>query len=77
MQEICIYCKKTHANLPYKETRMYHQQQNKWYPQKCSLAHNVIISYYRQVNSLQLKSSEDSKWVSKHLCNFGYHLFCC
>ena len=29
--------------------------------------YNVIISYHVQVNLLRLKSSEDSKWVSKHL----------
>ena len=30
--------------------------------------------YYRQVNSLRLKSSVASKWATKHL--WGYHLFC-
>ena len=35
---------------------MHHQQQNKWYPQRCLLAHNNM-----------LKSSVASKWASKHL----------
>ena len=47
---------------------MYSQQQNKWYPQKCLLAHNnITICYYGQVNSLRLKLNVASKWASKHL----------
>ena len=30
----------------------YHRQQNKWYPQRCLLAHNnIIVCYYGQVNT--------------------------
>ena len=70
---------------------MYNQQQNKWYPQRCLLAHfkatlyfnvanvlahnNVSICYYVQVNSLRLKSSVAWKWASIQLR--GYHLICC
>ena len=69
---------------------MHHHQQDKCYPQMCLLAHfeatldlavanllahnNITLSYYRQVNSLRIKSSVASKWAIKHLC--GYHLFC-
>ena len=71
---------------------MYHQQQNKWYPQCAYLPisklhsilavanllalNNLWLCCYGQVNSLQLKSSVASKWVSKHILGGGYHLFC-
>ena len=61
----------------------YHQQQNKWYPQRFYvpiskldsilaipnlLVHNNLTkSYDVQVNSLRLKSSVASKWASKHV----------
>ena len=70
---------------------LYHQQQNKWYPQWCLLPisklhsilaianlilfNNNVTISYVQVNSLRLKSSVALKWASKHL--WGYHLFCC
>ena len=59
--------------MNYLGTILFHQQQNKWYTQMYLLAHledtlyftvanllahnNITISYYMQVNSLQLKSS--------------------
>ena len=37
------------------------------------LAHNnITISYYGQVNSLQLKSSVASKWTCKNLCGVPF-----
>ena len=32
-----------HAHI---DSSMYHQQQNKWYPQRCSLAHFEATFYY-------------------------------
>ena len=53
---------------------MYHRQQNKCYPEKVSdsvlkfdHSNKFDLFYYGQVNSLRLKSSEASKWASKHL----------
>ena len=64
--------------------RHVYQHQNKWYSQRCLLAHfeanllahnNWWLCYYVQVNSLRLKPNVVSKWTSKHL--WEYHLFCC
>ena len=59
---------------------MYHQQQNKWYPQSFSLPHFEAIyitfqpSYYGQVNSLRLKTSVAWKWASKDLLGVPFIL---
>ena len=56
---------------------MYHRQQNKWYPQRCTIVQKTaemkfgrskqVDLYYGQVNSLPIKLSVGSKWASKHL----------
>ena len=59
-------------------SHMYHHQQNKWYPPKVPanfLAHNNLwLCYNMQANSLRLKSSVASKWVSKHLWGVSFIL---
>ena len=56
-----------------------------WHPKKCQIVRKTAapcsnrcskfdLYYDGQVNSLRVKSSVFSKWVSKHL--WGHHLFC-
>ena len=72
---------------------MYHQQQNKWYPQRFLLAHfganlyigsNNLIAHQKhkllcESKFAKAKSSVASKWESKQLGGGGggYHLFRC
>ena len=69
--EKCIRSIKLITRIPVYEQNfvMYHEQQNKYYYYFIStiylFAHNnITIRYYRQVNSLRLKSSVASKWAS-------------
>ena len=59
-------------NIPINQVfQMYHQQQNKWYPQRCLLAHFEAIHYILvTANLLAHNNVTLSYYVAKIECSF-------